>query len=67
MNNKRLYRSEQDKALGGVAAGLAQYFDLDVTLVRMLFVLLALADGVGILLYLAMWLIMPEESAEDWI
>jgi phage shock protein C len=48
--------------LGGVCGGLAQYLNVDVTLVRVFFVLLAMTAGTGLLLYLAMWLIVPEEG-----
>jgi len=59
METKRLYRSNRDVMLGGVAGGLAEYFNLDPTLVRLIFVLLALAGGPGIILYLILWIIMP--------
>ncbi|GAB4571571.1 MAG: hypothetical protein Kow0077_08600 [Anaerolineae bacterium] len=61
--NKRLTRSRKNRVLGGVAAGLADALDLDVALVRLLFVALALTDGVGLLLYVAMWLVVPEENS----
>ncbi len=60
---KKLYRSRTDRVLGGVAAGLADYLNLDITLVRLAFLLLGLADGAGVLLYLAMWIVVPEEGA----
>jgi len=59
METKRLYRSNRDVMLGGVAGGLAEYFNLDPTLVRLIFVLLALAGGPGIIIYLILWIIMP--------
>jgi phage shock protein C len=46
--------------VAGVAAGLAEYMNLDPTIVRLLFVLLALAGGPGILIYIIMWIVMPE-------
>jgi len=58
---KRLYRSRKDKILGGVCGGIAEYFNTDPTIVRILWVLLSLADGIGILLYIAMWIIVPQE------
>lgn len=61
---KKLYRNRKDKVLGGVAAGLAEYLNVDITLVRLGFVLLGLADGAGLLLYLAMWLVIPEQDAD---
>jgi phage shock protein PspC (stress-responsive transcriptional regulator) len=55
---KRLYRSRTDRIVGGVAAGLAQYFDVDPTLLRLAFVILAFA-GFGVLGYLILWLVVP--------
>ncbi|MCB9419339.1 MAG: PspC domain-containing protein [Ardenticatenaceae bacterium] len=60
MNEKRLVRSTTDRMVAGVAAGLADYMNLDPTIVRLLFVLLALAGGPGILIYIIMWIVMPE-------
>jgi len=59
--NKKLYRSSKDKMLGGVAAGLAEYFDIDPTLVRVLFVLTFFFGGSGLLAYIIMWIVVPEE------
>ena len=60
---KRLMRSRADKKIAGLCAGLAQYFDLDVTLVRILCVFLTLATGVcpGVVTYLLAWIIVPAE------
>jgi phage shock protein C len=63
--NKKLHRSSSNRILGGVAAGLADYFEVDVTLVRITLLLLGLTEGIGILLYLALWLIMPEMPASQ--
>jgi len=57
--NEKLMRSRDDQMVAGVAAGLADYFQLDVTIVRLVFVILTLAGGPGLLLYLILWLIMP--------
>ena len=74
MNDRRLYRSEQDKMLFGVAGGLADYFDVDVSLVRLGWVLMCvLTVGVSILAYLAMGIVTPtyyqvycvEENGDD--
>ncbi len=59
---RRLYRSDTDKMLGGVCGGLAQYLDVDPTVIRLIFVLAALLGGHGILVYLILWLIMPPEN-----
>jgi phage shock protein C len=65
--NRKLYRSKTDRKLAGVCGGLAQYFNLDATLIRVLFVLLAVLGGSGLVLYLAMWIIVPNEpqSSQD--
>ena len=59
-----LYRSRADKILFGVCGGLAKYFDLDASLFRVLFVLLSLANGLGIIVYLAMAILVPLEPGE---
>ena len=59
---KRLYRSRDERMLAGICGGLGEYLNVDPTVIRILFVILALVGfGGGILLYLAMWLIVPEE------
>lgn len=56
---RRLMRNRRKAVVGGVAAGFADYFDADPVLIRLGFALLALANGVGVLLYLICWVIMP--------
>jgi phage shock protein PspC (stress-responsive transcriptional regulator) len=60
---KRLMRSRADRKIAGVCAGLAQHFDLDVTLVRVLCIFITLATGVcpGVVTYLLAWIIIPSE------
>lgn len=58
----KLYRSETNKMLGGVSGGLADYFNLDVTLIRLIFVLLVIFGGSGVLVYLVLWLVIPSEK-----
>ena len=60
-NAKKLYRSHRDKVIGGVAGGLADYFEIDVVIVRLLFVLLVLAGGGGVIGYLILWIVVPME------
>jgi len=56
---RRLYRSETDSMIGGVCGGLAEYLDIDPVLVRLAFVLLVFAGGIGIIAYIVLWIIMP--------
>lgn len=58
---KRLYRSRDERMIGGVCGGLAEYLNADPTLIRLLFVLFALAGGPGILAYLILWIVVPLE------
>jgi len=62
-----LRRSYQDRMLGGVAGGLAQYFDVDPIIVRIAFAVLTLFGGAGIPLYLAGLLLIPEEGTDQSI
>ncbi len=59
---ERLYRSTTNKVIGGVAGGLADYFDIDVVLSRVVFVLLALFGGGGVLIYIVMWIVIPSQD-----
>ena len=61
---KRLVRNVQDKKIGGVCAGLADYFNMDPMLVRVLWILFTLAGGSGILAYAILYFILPEGGAE---
>ncbi|GAB4478064.1 MAG: hypothetical protein Kow00124_22030 [Anaerolineae bacterium] len=58
---KKLMRSSTDKMVAGVCGGLAQYLNVDPVLVRVAFVILALAGGPGLLLYIILWIVMPED------
>jgi phage shock protein C len=58
---RKLYRSRTDRKLAGVCGGLAHYFNLDATLIRVLFVVLAVLGGAGLVIYLVMWIIVPNE------
>jgi len=62
---KKFRRKAKGKVLGGVCAGLADYFNIDVSLIRLAMVLLALADGLGILFYILAWIVAPEEDGEE--
>jgi phage shock protein PspC (stress-responsive transcriptional regulator) len=56
---RKLYRSRNDSRIAGVCGGLGEYLEIDPTLVRLIFVLLALTGGHGVLLYIILWLIVP--------
>ena len=56
---RKLYRSRNDSRIAGICGGLGEYLDIDPTLVRLVFVLLALTGGHGVLLYIILWLIVP--------
>ncbi|HEY4816378.1 MAG TPA: PspC domain-containing protein [Candidatus Acidoferrum sp.] len=56
---KRLVRSTTDKKIAGVAAGLADYFDLDPTIVRLVWLLAFLFAGAGLLAYIILWIALP--------
>jgi phage shock protein C len=58
---RKLYRSRTDRKVAGVCGGLAKYFNMDATLVRVLFIVLTVLGGAGPLIYLAMWIIVPSE------
>lgn len=58
---KRLYRSKKERMIAGVCGGVAEYFNIDPVIVRLIFVVLALGGGGGLLLYIVMWIIVPEE------
>jgi phage shock protein C len=62
MENHRLYRSVEHRVIGGVAGGLAEYFDIDPVIVRLVFVIVALAGGGGLLVYLILWIVLPENN-----
>jgi phage shock protein C len=60
--SSRLYRSVTDKMLGGVCAGLAKYLAIDVTIVRLFFIVLSMVGGLGPLLYVILWVVIPPEN-----
>lgn len=65
--NKILYRSQNDKIVAGVCGGLAEYFDIDATIIRLLFILIIAFGGSGFIIYLLLWLIMPKGQGEPAI
>jgi phage shock protein PspC (stress-responsive transcriptional regulator) len=64
---KELHRSQDERVLAGVAGGLGQYFDISPTFFRIGFAILTLVGGAGILLYVAAWLVIPDEGESDSI
>lgn len=58
---KKLYRSNKEKMIGGVAGGLGQYFDVDPVLIRVLFVITLFMSGTGVIAYILLWIITPVE------
>jgi phage shock protein C len=58
---RKLYRSRTNRKLAGICGGLGRYFNVDATLLRVLFVLLAVLGGSGLVLYLVLWIIIPSE------
>lgn len=61
MNGKRLFRSKTDRQVAGVCGGLAEYLNVDSTLVRIVFVLATLMGGPGLIAYIVLAIVMPEE------
>ena len=59
---RKLYRSRNQRMLAGVCGGLAEYFNVDATLIRVLFLVLAVFGGSGLVIYVVMWLIVPDVS-----
>jgi phage shock protein C len=60
-----LYRPIHDRMLAGVASGIARYLGVDVTIVRIVLAVLAVVGGAGVPLYIAGWLLIPEEGSEQ--
>ncbi len=63
---ERLYRSRTDKIIAGIAGGLAKYFKLDPAIIRIIFVLLLFFDGIGVILYIILWIAIPFEAVETF-
>jgi phage shock protein C len=63
--DRRLYRSRTNKVLGGVCGGLGRYLGVDPVIVRIIFILLSLGHSIGVVLYILMWILMPEEGAAE--
>lgn len=59
--DRKLYRSNRDRIIGGVCGGLAEYFDFDATWIRLIVLVLMLTGGFGILLYIGAMIIIPRD------
>lgn len=64
MEQKRLYRSRKDKIIAGVCGGMGEYFELDPTIIRIIFVILLIWGGIGILLYIVAVILIPENPSQ---
>lgn len=62
---KKLYKSRNEKMISGVCAGIANYFDLDPTIIRLIWVLVVLVGGTGILAYIICAIVIPEEPENE--
>ncbi len=62
---KRLYRARTEKIIAGIAAGLGKYLDIDPILIRIVIVLITIFHGVGFIIYVALWIIIPEEPIDN--
>jgi phage shock protein C len=62
-----LRRSPNGRLIAGVATGLADYFDFDVAIIRVALVVLAVLGGIGVPLYIAAWILVPEEGSEETV
>lgn len=63
--SKKLVRSSTDTMIAGVCSGLATYFGVDPVIIRLIFAALALVNGLGVVLYIVMWIIVPDESSTE--
>ena len=61
VSRKRLVRPRQGRKIAGVCLGVAEYFDVDVTLVRLVWLIASFMTGIGLISYPIAWIIMPEE------
>jgi phage shock protein C len=60
--SKKLYRSKKNRMIAGVCGGLGEYFDVDPTLIRLLWVIVFFMGGSGVLIYTIFWIVLPEEE-----
>ncbi len=65
MSEKKLYRNTKNKVIGGVCSGLAEYMNIDLTIVRLVVVLLGLFGSLGFWAYVIMWIVVPEKPTSE--
>ncbi|HEU4319011.1 MAG TPA: PspC domain-containing protein [Acidimicrobiia bacterium] len=63
-NGRQLRRSKDNRMIAGVASGVAEFFDIDVTVVRVVWALTIIFGGFGLLAYVIMWIVVPEEGSD---
>jgi phage shock protein C len=61
---KKLYRSKKNKILAGVCGGIAEYYHQDPTIIRIIFAVLGLGFGIGLLAYIVAWVLIPVNPSE---
>lgn len=64
MEDKRFYRSNTNRIIGGVCSGLGDYFDIDPVIMRVIFFILAFAGGGGVLIYILLWILVPDQPVQ---
>ncbi|MBS3811220.1 MAG: PspC domain-containing protein [Halanaerobiales bacterium] len=62
---KKIYRSQKNKVIGGVCGGIGEYFDIDPVLIRLIFIILFFSLGIGFLGYIIAWIIIPEKPLDN--
>jgi phage shock protein C len=63
---RKIYRSKEDRMIGGVCGGIAEYANIDTVWVRLIAVLLIFFDGVGILIYIILWILIPDNPYQEF-
>jgi len=63
---ERLFRSRKERVIGGVCGGIAEYFGIDPIIVRIIFIVLAIGKGLGLLAYIILWIAVPEEPIDRY-
>lgn len=64
-SNKKMYKDTSTGMMGGVCSGLSEYFKIDVSIVRIIFALLVLGYGTGLMLYIILWIVLPDKRDFD--